>query len=326
MPGQGWCPSTYRIHLADDGGLARIRVPGGRLEPRQLTAVATAARELGNGLVDITTRANVQVRGLDAGASPALQALLHPVGLVAPTAELEDRRNVLASPAAGLADEVLDVRPVVRSVVAALDALGPAIDVPHKFGVLLDGGGCPSLRQLAFDLNLGARQLHGVTDPVFEVALGRPLDAGSETVMGIAVDDAGALAAAAARLCTDPPDGGPPGRLADVVERMGEPAIRQALGRSVPLSPIRPLPLAPDHGPTAWLDVQSTHAPVTAVELAALAQVLVDAGIAEVRLTPWRSVVIPSTDHRVVEALTSVGWTSTAKPAVTTRHPLGATA
>ena len=53
------------LHEAADGWLARVRVPGGRLPASALLALAAIAEELGNGLVDLTARANLQLRGLD---------------------------------------------------------------------------------------------------------------------------------------------------------------------------------------------------------------------------------------------------------------------
>jgi sulfite reductase beta subunit-like hemoprotein len=93
------CPGVLRLHEAGDGLLARIRVPGGQLTTDALTAIATAT-ELGNGVAELTSRANVQVRGLRNGAATALAPLLTGAGLM-PSAEHDRVRNVIASPLAG---------------------------------------------------------------------------------------------------------------------------------------------------------------------------------------------------------------------------------
>jgi precorrin-3B synthase len=327
MTAQGWCPSTHRLHDAPDGWLARVKVPGGRVGLEQLRAVATAASRLGNGTVEITSRANLQIRGVDLPRAAELRLLLAPVGLSSPTAEIEDRRNVLASPTAGLTDdELLDVRPVADAVVASLDALPPLVRLPHKFGVLLDGGGSPTLRGRAVDVALGAVVVPGGIEGrgrvFFELALGAGLPLASEvaTVFGpvavVEVDDAPALVAAAARLCAGEVDGVPADRMSEIVGCIGIPATLDALSRF--LEGTRTYTVTqrsknPDGGtwPIRWIEVASRPG-LDAERVGALADVLAGYGLDEVRLTPWRSVVVPvrgAVDaDRLVADLDAAGW------------------
>ncbi|MET7903622.1 precorrin-3B synthase [Streptomyces sp. NPDC005355] len=95
------CPGALRLHTADDGALARIRVPAGLLTARQADALAGVAEELGDGRLDITSRGNLQVRGLDAGCGTELAARLRAAGLL-PSDRHDRVRNIVASPLCGL--------------------------------------------------------------------------------------------------------------------------------------------------------------------------------------------------------------------------------
>jgi precorrin-3B synthase len=94
------CPGVFAPHDAADGALARIRLPGGLINAAALRVVADCAQELGDGRVHLTSRGNLQLRGLS--RSGALAARLADAGLL-PSATHERVRNVLASPLAGIA-------------------------------------------------------------------------------------------------------------------------------------------------------------------------------------------------------------------------------
>ena len=76
---KGWCPGALRPMLSGDGLVVRLRVPQGRLTPAQERGVAELALRYGNGMLDLSNRGNLQLRGIDPerreGLIDALRAL-----------------------------------------------------------------------------------------------------------------------------------------------------------------------------------------------------------------------------------------------------------
>ncbi|WP_020178702.1 hypothetical protein [Methylopila sp. M107] len=152
------CPGV--LHLAEmaDGGLARLRVPGGALTAAQLRAVANAAGRLGSGAIDLTNRANLQIRGLSHGGGGALAGLLADAGF-AFHGEADRRRNVLVDPLSGIdPDEIRDLRPLARALDAALVAADWIGGLSPKFSFVLDGGGASGVAAVASDVTVLAQR------------------------------------------------------------------------------------------------------------------------------------------------------------------------
>ena len=69
---RGWCPSTLKPMETGDGWLVRLHPPGARLTPAQLQRLAALATRHGNGLIEISARGNMQLRGVTAQSHPEL--------------------------------------------------------------------------------------------------------------------------------------------------------------------------------------------------------------------------------------------------------------
>lgn len=139
---RGACPSLDAPMETGDGLLARL--PPAAMPPEAWVALAEAARRAGNGLLDITARGSVQLRGLRA-ETLNLAAELVP-------AEWPRGALVMTSPLAGEAlDEVRDPRPLAARLAAAAPP-----GLPPKATVLVDGGGALHLAVEAADLRLVA--------------------------------------------------------------------------------------------------------------------------------------------------------------------------
>lgn len=157
------CPALTRIVSARDGGLCRIKLPGGELHAEQAIAIAEAASEHAGGVIELTNRSNVQLRGVRAGHEPALIARLLAAGLgprqlpdASPLASsascnaplstprlaaADDVRNVMASPSAGRdIGALVDTRPLAAQLLALLEGERRFAALSPKFALLLDGG------------------------------------------------------------------------------------------------------------------------------------------------------------------------------------------
>src|SRR6478735_7107612 len=75
------CPGALRLHRADDGALARVRVPGGVLTWEQADGLRELAGRLGDGELYLTSRGNVQLRGLGAECGSELASRMYEMGL-----------------------------------------------------------------------------------------------------------------------------------------------------------------------------------------------------------------------------------------------------
>jgi precorrin-3B synthase len=137
---KGWCPGSLRPMPSGDGLLVRVRPWCGAFTLDQANGLADIAATLGNGHIDLTRRANLQIRGLRDESLAALHAALDRLGLL----EDETARNVMVDPLAG---------PEVRALARALGRALPD-GLPAKFGALVDGGGPLSISGERADLAL----------------------------------------------------------------------------------------------------------------------------------------------------------------------------
>lgn len=127
------CPGALRLHAADDGHLARVRIPGGALTAHQAALLASAADRFGDGHLELTSRGNVQLRGLADGCGAGLAALLDTAGLL-PAPGHERVRNIVATPTSQ------DVLPWVRELDRLLCANTRVTALSGRFLFALDDG------------------------------------------------------------------------------------------------------------------------------------------------------------------------------------------
>ncbi|MEH1888877.1 MAG: precorrin-3B synthase [Nostoc sp.] len=142
LSGFATCPGLFYATPAADGILSRIRIPGGIISSQQCRAIAHIAEQHGGGYVDVTNRANLQIREIRTGISAEVLKLLQDMGLGSGNTVVDHIRNIMTSPTAGIdPQELIDTRPFVQgwdNYIAAHSALS---GLSAKFSVCFDGGG-----------------------------------------------------------------------------------------------------------------------------------------------------------------------------------------
>lgn len=143
---QGWCPGALRPMESGDGLVVRVRPPLGRLSQDQARGIAAAARAHGNGLIDLSARGNVQLRGVTATSHAGLITDLRGLDLIDATPEAEQRRNILVTPFADA-----QTLGLASALAGALTLMPP---LPGKFGFVVDTGPVRVLADIAGDIRL----------------------------------------------------------------------------------------------------------------------------------------------------------------------------
>ena len=122
--------------------MVRLRLPNGVIKADQLDVLAEVIDRCGeHGSADITTRQNLQLRGLLLEDMAPLMVALETLGLTSRQSGHDNPRNITGNPLAGIdPEEIVDTRPLVEAIQARL--LGPAgpRNLPRKFNVAV--GGC----------------------------------------------------------------------------------------------------------------------------------------------------------------------------------------
>jgi len=288
------CPGALRLHEADDGWLARVRVPGGRLSVQQARALGALALKLGDGHLELTARGNLQMRALAPDAGSELAARLHAAGLL-PSVAHDRARNIVASPLSGVDGHGhVDVSSWVRELDETLCSTEAVTRLSGRFLIALDDGR-GDVASLGADVTV-------VATPVGTARL-RLSDV--DTALTVPAAHAARLAAGAAVafLAVREQLGSDAWRVAElpgaaqliVVRLSREPALLLARADCVseqiaPTAPVLGVVRSP--GGCVSLSVLSKLGRLTDQQWRAVTAVSAEA-VGELRITPWRGVVIP---------------------------------
>lgn len=228
---RGACPRLSAPMETGDGLLARI-VPAGPMEIDACTKLCAAADAYGNGIMEISARGSVQVRGLTPMSAPLFAAAVEALDI-----DMCDGVPVLADPLPDDPSALIDAHALAAEIRAALSAAGLAL--APKVSVIVDSGGRLNLDSLTADVRLRAVPTQG--GPRLLVSLAG--DAASATPLGTIEPHEAArvvvelLRATAAH--------GPSSRASDVLRTGGIDAFRGIAGDALqPAGPIAARPRA----------------------------------------------------------------------------------
>lgn len=299
---KGWCPGALRPMQTGDGYLVRLRLSNGALSFARAAEIAALSERFGNGLIDLSARANMQFRGVSEDALAPLWARLAEIGLLDEDPEAEAVRNVVPSPLAGFdASAALDARPLVAALEARLTGEKALRALPSKFGFLIDGGGLLPLtgvdadvRFEAYATRAGARLRVRLGGVCVGAIAPEKLSAAGAAIAGnflrLRVDER-RMGALVARI------GGPPlAHGADLEEGADLPLPQERIGPSKVVG-------AKALGGRAYVGAGLAFGRLLADDLRFLADRAQAHGAAELRLTPWRALLAPGLDRACAEAL-----------------------
>ena len=120
--------------------MLRMRIPNGVLTSEQISAIGEIANRCGRGTADITTRQNIQLRWITIEDAPWVLQRLAAAGLNSQQSGMDNVRNVVGCPLAGLdADELIDARTLAERLQQAIVGGKRFSNLPRKFNLSITG-------------------------------------------------------------------------------------------------------------------------------------------------------------------------------------------
>ncbi|WP_339409265.1 precorrin-3B synthase [Pseudomonas sp. EA_35y_Pfl2_R5] len=315
------CPGLLRIVPALDGGICRVKLAGGVLNSQQARAIAEAAERCANGLLELTNRSNLQIRGVLAGQQAELIERLLAAGLGPSNPAADDVRNLLLSPAAGLDPHaLLDTRPLAAALLALLQTTPALHGLSAKFALQLDGGEALAMLEHPHDIWLSA--LPGSPARLTFGLAGCP----SDPPLGMVnVEQAVPLVEQLLRLFLDLA-GNEHSRMRQLLSVIPAHQLLQQLQTRLPftvqaapadwqrkpVSPRAPMGIYPQQQAGLYMVAAASRlGRIDAAQLKTLAELAEHCGDTSLRLTPWQGLLLPNipkpSADKLLHALAELG-------------------
>ena len=302
---KGWCPGVLRPMQSGDGLIVRVRPWCGAFGLEEARGLADAAERFGNGHIDLTRRANLQIRGIGEDRLPGLHAAL-------------ERLDLIDRDASGRGDTQRHGRSIGRhrpdrivrrpsdgpdACAAAGERTMRCAPCRRSSGFLVDGGGTVSIAAERADISLRT------TGSAMAVGLDRRT--GTEWLGSISPDAAARTALAAARAFLRVATGaGTPAR--SVRGKLCAAPIRLDADASSHRSRIvdrrrRDRSACSISAADAWPLVSPRRSVVSKRgSFATLLPSSAKAGAADIRLSPWRALYVEARDAAAARMIVEV--------------------
>jgi ferredoxin-nitrite reductase len=309
--------------------MCRLRIPNGILKAAQFSGVADLAERYGGGYAHVTTRANLQVREIEAKNAVAMIEAIQDLGLCSRGSGADNIRNVTGTPTAGIdRQELIDTRPYAREWHFHILNDRSLYGLPRKFNVAFDGAGVIPVLEDTNDIGFQAVQVKdgfGLKPGIwFRLCLGGLTghrDFARDTGVLVEPADATKVADAVVRVFIDAGDRSDrtKARLKYVLDRIGvekflglmEEKLGRKLDRAVPgaLEPRPPFSRTAHLGIHAqkqeglhWIGVAVPVGRLTVAQMRGLADVARDVGDGDIRLTVWQNLLLSGVPAEKLEA------------------------
>jgi ferredoxin-nitrite reductase len=299
--------------------MCRLRIPNGILKAAQFAGVADLADRYGGGYAHVTTRANLQVREVEARNTVAMIEAVQDLGLCSRGSGADNIRNVTGTPTAGIdPQELIDTRPYAREWHFHILNDRSLYGLPRKFNVAFDGAGIIPVLEDTNDIGFQAVAVNdgfGLAPGIwFKLCLGGLTghhDFARDTGVLVRPQDASQVADAVVRVFIDHGNRGDrtKARLKYVLDAMGvdkvlglvEEKLGRKLDRALPgaVAPRPPFDRAAHIGIHAqkqdglhWIGIVVPVGRMSVEQVRGLAEIARELGDGDLRLTVWQNLLV----------------------------------
>jgi ferredoxin-nitrite reductase len=319
----------FYVAPAQNAFMCRLRLPNGTISAHQLRGVADISDRLAGGYSHVTTRANLQIREIEAADAPAVVMGLLDLGIINRGAGADNIRNISGSPTAGIdRQELIDTTPLSRSMHHYILNHREMYGLPRKFNIAFDGGGAISVLEDTNDIGFAAVRVEegkGVDPGIyFRLQLGGTTghkDFARDSGVMLKPEECVPVAAAVVRVFIDHGDrtDRTKARLKYLIDRWGLekylvemqkylsfPLGRFPLEQCEPRTPIDRMAHVGVHAQRqeglSYIGIIPEVGKLTSAQMCGLARIAERYGSGSIRLTVWQSLIVADVPDAQIDA------------------------